>query len=345
VKINDVIKEEIRVSATGTPNSTPEIEAEKQKNAARTAQLKQAQGNTPGDVSPGDQARADAPQDPNLGNVVPKNTPPATTAIPAAQTAPNTPNPANTTAGTKPGFFKSLFDKNAKAQRGATAQIQKYAQPRIEYWHTIIGADPSMANNRQALQQYVQGFIKDRIPPRDVTPPTDMSTRGVADYITNWVGKFTTADVNNVQRRGGIGTYGAPKQDLDLDINGVNYRYSAANKQWTDENGETYQEPKDVQQLNKLAYQKMNPQAGRAEAGATIGGAKLPKGVEIISQEPIIVRYKNTDFAMDNRGQWTKLKGDPSNLQSFQAYLDQVSAMSESVDLAEVLWQKIKRAR
>jgi len=420
VKINDVIKEETRVSDNGTPNR--DIEAEKQKNAARTTQLTQApQGNTlgaVGNVSPGDQARTGGTADPNLDQAKPGDTPPITagpsnpikialgtgtetartypdgrvelldprtnqwqptrsdkndeinqaiakakattagaqSATPAANTTAQTPaaganntakpaKPTNTNADTNPGFFKSLFNKNARMQRGARAQIQKYAQPRIDYWYTMIGADPSMANNRQALQQYVQGFIKDRIPPRDVTPPTDMSQRGVANYITDWVGKFTTTDVNNIQRKGGIGTFGAPKQDYDLDVNGVNYHYSATNKQWTDENGETYQEPEDVQKLNKLAYQKMNPQAAGDEAGATIGGIKLPKGVEIISQEPIIVRYKNRDFAMDNRGDWTMLKGDTSNLQSFQAFLDKVSGFNESVDLAEVLWQKMKRAQ
>ena len=50
----------------------------------------------------------------------------------------------------------------------------------------------------------------------------------------------------------------------------------------------------------------------------------LPKGVSIVSKDPIIVRYKNLDYAIGNNGQWTALKGNAADLESFQAYLDKV---------------------
>ena len=68
-----------------------------------------------------------------------------------------------------------------------------------------------------------------------------------------------------------------------------------------------------------------NLQTGRiSNTPAAAGSQTLPKGVQLISKEPIIVRYKNMDYAIGNNGEWTALKGDASNLESFKAYLDTV---------------------
>lgn len=73
--------------------------------------------------------------------------------------------------------------------------------------------------------------------------------------------------------------------------------------------------------ITKMYHAAMtNRAAGRVNQTAP----GLPKGVSIVSRDPIIVRYKSLDYAIGNNGQWTALKGNAADLESFQAYLDKV---------------------
>lgn len=47
--------------------------------------------------------------------------------------------------------------------------------------------------------------------------------------------------------------FGAPKADTDIEINGIDYHYDLASKQWTT-NGTPVTEPGDIDTLNKTAY-------------------------------------------------------------------------------------------
>jgi len=66
-------------------------------------------------------------------------------------------------------------------------------------------------------------------------------------------------------------------------------------------------------------------------------------GMEIVQQEPIIVKYKNREFGLDDNGQWVHLGGTKTPHQSFQAMLDKAAGFSESFDPAAILENKLRK--
>jgi hypothetical protein len=66
-------------------------------------------------------------------------------------------------------------------------------------------------------------------------------------------------------------------------------------------------------------------------------------GMEIIQKEPIIVKYKNREFGLDDNGQWVHLGGTKTPHQSFQAMLDKAAGFSESFDPGQMLWNKLNK--
>jgi hypothetical protein len=276
-----------------------------------------------------------------LGSIDPPDNQTQAPAQPATTTKPtNTATPkSKPTAGDRPGWFSSLFNKNAAAQRNAGKQVKTLAEPRIRQWFTKLGLDPTLATDPKGLQNFVTQMVKSRLTPEEIKPPQDLSKEGMIKYITDYVGKWAASTNGIGANNATIGSYGYPKSDITVDINGIDYKYTMAKREWSDENGEVFQNQEDIQKLNQAAYEKVNPGA------ATRGPGNLPKGVSILNQDPIIIRYKNTDYAFSNKGGWTALKGDSSNLESFTAYLDQIGGMTESADFGQMLWNKMKRTR
>jgi len=66
-------------------------------------------------------------------------------------------------------------------------------------------------------------------------------------------------------------------------------------------------------------------------------------GMEIVQQEPIIVKYKNREFGLDDNGQWVHLGSTKTPHQSFQAMLDKTAGFSESFDPGQMLWNKLNK--
>jgi hypothetical protein len=66
-------------------------------------------------------------------------------------------------------------------------------------------------------------------------------------------------------------------------------------------------------------------------------------GMEIVQQEPIIVKYKNREFGLDDQGQWVHLGSTKKPHQSFQAMLDKTAGFSESFDPALMLQNKLNK--
>lgn len=74
----------------------------------------------------------------------------------------------------------------------------------------------------------------------------------------------------------------------------------------------------------------------------------LVKGAQIIQQDPIIIKHKNKEYGLNDNGQWVHFGSTKVPHQSFQAFLDNQAGfapqqMEESVDIGQVLWDKMKR--
>ena len=70
-----------------------------------------------------------------------------------------------------------------------------------------------------------------------------------------------------------------------------------------------------------------NPDNGPANEPEKIGGEHNPKhdlapGVSIVSQEPIILKYKNNDYGLNDNGQWVKMATGKVQHEAFQDFLD-----------------------
>jgi hypothetical protein len=65
-----------------------------------------------------------------------------------------------------------------------------------------------------------------------------------------------------------------------------------------------------------------SPTAPAATSSAT-AQSNLASGIKIVNKDPIIMQYKNKEFALDDNGQWIHLNSGKKPNQSFQAFLSQ----------------------
>jgi hypothetical protein len=95
-------------------------------------------------------------------------------------------------------------------------------------------------------------------------------------------------------------------------------------------------------QANSAEKEKPGTPAPDAHDEKDIGHDQVP-GMEIVQQEPIIVKYKNREFGLDDRGEWVHLGSTKKPHQSFQAMLDKTASFSESFDPAQMLQNKLNK--
>lgn len=66
------------------------------------------------------------------------------------------------------------------------------------------------------------------------------------------------------------------------------------------------------------------PAASPAPTPAATAASSLASGVSIVNDEPIVIKYKNSDFGLNDKGEWALLKRpDRAIPQSLSAFLDQ----------------------
>lgn len=355
-------------------------EAQLQKAAQQKTKVAQDNAQTPdiSTVSPGDQARAGTQSDPALDNAVPAENPPiATTSSAVAKGTPSAPvtfnaggarmqgrmypdgtaeikspadknwrpasnagiinsiksasqtntvpdttktdtapaNQANPQPPNQGNYFKNLLTKSGRQQNAGNKFVKEIADARINHWFKITGYDPSIKQDPVALQKYVQGFTKERINPELVTPPTDLSDKGVKQYITYWVGKFTVA--------GPMG-YNSPTQTPNA-------------------------EPAPTDTAPEAP-------AANTEPSVPAQATKAPAGQRVaVPGVGVITKNKNGKW-QDPEGAVVTLSREIAELERLaelqrqNATMSSVSAkktlgLKENVDLADVLWHKMKRAR
>ena len=250
------------------------------------------------------------------------------------------------------------FQAGAQQRQGASA-TKAQAKTWIDKWNASVGANPAIKNDPAALQNYGAQLARNAAGKPLFTPemPTNMSPASVNQYITSVVGRTLSATAGadapeEKPQATKIGRYGAPKTDTTIDINGTDYHYDTVGKSWTDEAGAVIDKPTDIQILNKVAYEKANPQSAGTtaepagadtkssilgpdgkpidkSAPATTAQANAPisqkqamaQGVKILSDEPIVIQYKNKDFGLNDDGKWIHLSSGKIPQQAFQAFL------------------------
>lgn len=234
--------------------------------------------------------------------------------------------------GAVKGFNQSRDMNAARAAGGENleyefADAKKFIQQR--------GAVADM-RNPQELQTAIQSWANSRYPSAknsiDVSTVQPGNQRSIEDYIT----KMYSAAMSNRS----MGQRATPAAGNTTTANTNNQQTSTlidpnTNKPFVTQPAQTTQ-----------STQSTAPAPDAHDAGDE--KHDLAPGVEIIQQEPIIVKYKNKEYGLNDRGEWVHFGSTKVPHQSFQAFLDKQAGfqpVQESVDLGQVLWNKMKRSK
>ena len=185
-----------------------------------------------------------------------------------------------------------------------TAKIanQQNAKPWIDRWNQGIRANPEI-NTPEKLQQYASKLATTRSGKQlfQVPLPKDMSKAGVTEYLTSIIGRVsagleTGTTTDNKTQQTALPTtsqstiVGADGKPITLGPDG-----------------------KPVTQATAL-----RPDAHDAKDA---GHDSVP-GAEIVQQEPIVMKYKNKEYGLNDKGQWVQFGSTKVPHESFQAFLD-----------------------
>jgi hypothetical protein len=235
--------------------------------------------------------------------------------------------------GAVKGFNQSRDMNQARAAGGDNLNLEfdaanKFIQQR--------GAVSDM-RNPQELQKALQAWANSRYPSAgnavDVSTVQPGNKRSIEDYVTKM---YSTAMSNRSMGQTAKNTAAA----------------GTANTQQTS----TLIDPKTNKPfVTAPANQPATPAPASAPATtqSTAPGPDahddkdiehdMVPGMEIIQKEPIIVKYKNREFGLNDQGEWVHLGGTKTPHQSFQAMLDKAAGFSESFDPGKMLWDKMKK--
>ena len=158
----------------------------------------------------------------------------------------------------------------------------------VSRWNRITQLDPSLKNNPQALHDYVANFFakgangRPGLTPDEIHKPNMMTPAGIQDYIKTYAGKWQVRSLG----------HGNTPADNAAQTPGTN----APGSQNTEVSGGASH--------NALEHD-------------------LAPGVQIVNQEPIIIKYQNKDYGLNDNGEWMHLASGKVQHQGFQTWLDQ----------------------
>lgn len=160
-----------------------------------------------------------------------------------------------------------------------------------------IQISPDVQNTIDALiADFVTKFTYD--PAK--TPEQHKLTPEATQVVTKiWDAIQTARTVQGAPSKPGLGSsYGYPKADVVIDIQGNDYKFTMADKKWKDEAGAEITDTSSIQQLNKAAYD----QSKRKSAAIT----PPTKPVTITFRS---VNYSFTPGTGTAPGKWTRPDG------------------------------------
>lgn len=210
--------------------------------------------------------------------------------------------------------------QGTSAQHTGQKETEEAAKHWATKWNEAVGADPTIAQNPTALQNFAKKITSNRINP---AAPTDMSAPGVVKYLTTALGQYKAT----------IAIGGQPPPPPN--DNAEPEQAAAAPSRFVDADGNPMAAAP-AQPTKPTAHDPQQPTHD------------LVKGAQIIQQDPIIIKHKNKEYGLNDNGQWVHFGSTKVPHQSFQAFLDNQAGfapqqMEESVDIGQVLWDKMKR--
>jgi hypothetical protein len=231
-----------------------------------------------------------------------------------------------------------------KLDKQDDAAITKTAQGYVTQWNNGTKANPAL-NTPEELQKFGQRLATRANGKALFKPdlPKDMSPAGVTQYFKDIVARSTSGlETGDAATKAPTTTAGPGQNNWD-NIN----KMAAGSDQ-------TQQKSTILDPSTGKPFTSTDPSQSAAAAATSTAPApdahdekdiehdQVP-GMEIVQQEPIIVKYKNREFALDDQGQWVHLGGTKKPHQSFQAMLDKTAGFSESFDPGQMLWNKLNK--
>lgn len=192
----------------------------------------------------------------------------------------------------------------ANTEKKIKSNFSASAKPYVYKWNQAVVANPNL-NTPKELHKYATKMATNRNGEQifQINPPTSMSPRAVNDYITNVYSRVVSGVENDPQQA--VPQQATPQQ-------AVPNQQSQSPKQSNIIVPDSYRtRPKDKQQ-NFGGWQQ-----------GTTAQTQMASGVRVINQDPIIIKYGNREFGLNDNGEWTHLKSGKVPPESIQAFLSQ----------------------
>ena len=189
--------------------------------------------------------------------------------------------------------------------RAAKLANQQNAKPWIDRWNQGIRANPEI-NTPEQLQQFGTKLATNQAGKQlfQVPPPKDLSKAGVAEYLTSIIGRVAAG-----VETGGVDTGNKPAQKN---------AQPATKSTVLGPDGKPMTLGPDGRPVAPAQSTSPVPDAHDAKDA---DHDQVP-GAEIVQQEPIIMKYKNREYGLNDKGQWVQFGSTKVPHESFQAFLD-----------------------
>ena len=242
----------------------------------------------------------------NTGTGTPKATPAQAAPAQAAPAPEDTPARASLWNKVK-GFVPGTAERQAKVSgQQATQRNQEDAKIWVNKWTQGVQANPA-SNTPANLQKYARQLATrhDGTQLFAIPKPTDMSPKGVSQFLTNIVARVSAGIENGPAVKKATAKAPAPAQGSKVF----------------------------GQMANQLGQQPGDEQTATPATTATPPVPDQPQdivqqaqaaGVQIKNQEPIIITTgKGKEYGLDDRGQWIHLASGKVQPESLQQFLSQ----------------------
>jgi hypothetical protein len=240
---------------------------------------------------------------------------------PVQQTAPTT-TPARTSLWNKvKGFVPGTPERQAKVSgQQATQRNQEDAKIWVNKWTQGVQANPA-SNTPANLQKYARQLAtrRDGTQLFAIPKPTDMSPKGVSQFLTNVVARVSAG----IEAGSSVKRKSTPRTTVTP---------VATNTQpaTTTAPDGTQTTPSGIVVPTAVGGGARKDQA----TGATqdVQQQAQLQGISVVSQEPIILRTKGgKEFGLDDQGQWIHLASGKIPPQAYQEFLSQQHDVSLGV--------------
>lgn len=184
---------------------------------------------------------------------------------------------------------------------------QEAVKKELEYWNNFVRKNAVDPKNVEGFKGILQQWANERYPSArnsaDINSVNPNNPRSVGKYITDMYSSSMAV------RGAGLGAEKTPGK-LDPDSPEITQPAATepqpATQPTAAPNPNNYEVPAFIrkQQAQQAAQQAAD--AAAAAQAANVPQAKLHKEVQVVDSDPIVLRFRNQDYVLNNQDQWQR---------------------------------------